>query len=170
MLFFNCKSQDVSKRFDDDIIINKVIKLKGLENCIYDKDYSLNNNLLNLLNENVIFENGEYAEFGDLRNIIADSIINDVFNEFEFKNLVSQLKRSSQSTRKKHKKILSTEIDENINSDKKITFTLSKPIFCIKKPYALIMYSYGNKLYGIGRSGVILLKKVDDKWEFINEF
>ncbi|MBU2949578.1 hypothetical protein KO493_02575 [Tamlana agarivorans] len=170
LLFFTCKSQHTSNNSNDDIIRNKVIKLKGLEDAMYDRNYVLNNNLLNLLNENIVFENGKYAEFGDLRNVIEDSIIDDVFNEFEFHNLVSQIKRNSQPTRKGNEKIKNTEIHNNINSNKKITFTLSKPIFCIKKPYALIMYSYGSKLYGIGGSGVVLFKKTGNKWVLINEF
>ena len=156
---------------DANIIIEKVIKLKGLGNSIYDKGCSLNKNLLNLLNKNVILENGEYAEFGDLRNIIADSVINDVFNEFEFKKLVSQLENNSQLKRNKQKELrINTYSNSDLNSKNKITYTLSEPIFCTKKPYVMIMYSYGNKLNGIGGSGVVLFKKIDNIWEFINEF
>ena len=39
-------------------------------------------------------ENGEYSEFGDLRKFVADSIINDVFNRFEFENFISQLENT----------------------------------------------------------------------------
>ena len=32
------------------------------------------------------------------------------------------------------------------------------------------MYSYGNKIYELGGSGVILLKKTIDDWIIIDEF
>lgn len=170
LFFLSCKTQKIGND-DAVIIIEKVIKLKGLNNGINNKDYSLNKSFLKLLYENVTFENGEYAEFGDLRNIIADSIINNVFNEFEFHNLISQLENSTQLKRSKKKnQILNVHANSNIKFDKKITFSLSNPIFCTKEPYALIMYSYGSGFYEVGRSGVILFKKTDNKWEFINEF
>ena len=172
LLFLNCNTTYIKKNIcDSNIIINKVIELKKFKNSIHDKDRSQNENLLKLLKENVIYENGEYSEFGDLRKFVADSIINDVFNRFEFENFISQLENSSQNIKCKNNiQILSTPINNKFNSETKITFTLSKPVFCRNKPYAIIMYSYGNLVYDIGGSGVVLFKKINNQWVFIAEF
>lgn len=170
LICISCKSKYIINN-DAKIIINKVIKLKGLSNGVYDKDYSLNKNLLKLLYENVTLENGEYTEFGDLRNIIADSVLNDIFNEFEFKKLVSQLENDSLLKSNKQKKlIINTYSNCDLNPKNRITYTLSEPIFFTKNPYVIIMYSYSNRLKGIGGSGVVLFKKINNEWVFINEF
>jgi hypothetical protein len=167
LLFFSCKT--TSKRnndltLNDKLIIEKVIKSKKIKKYNYSQIGLLNSNLLKLLEENNSFENGQYPEFGDLRNTLEDSILNVVFNETKVNKLKYQLNKPLNVNRGTDK--------SNINSIsiEAIVYNFSLPIYCEKENYAIIMYPYGNKIYELGGSGVILLKKTIDDWIIIDEF
>jgi len=149
---------------NDKLLIEKVIKSKKIKKYNYSQIGLLNSNLLKLLEENISFENGQYPEFGDLRNTLEDSILNVVFNETEVNKLKNQLNKPLNVNRGTDKS------NTNSISREAIVYNFSIPIFCEKENYAIIMYSYGNKIYELGGSGVILLKKTIDDWIIIDEF
>ena len=90
LLFLSCKTtfkRNNDLTLNDKLLIEKVIKSKKIKKYNYSQIGLLNSNLLKLLEENISFENGQYPEFGDLRNTLEDSILNVVFNETEVNKL-----------------------------------------------------------------------------------
>jgi len=159
VLIFGCKTQQTSysPTHDGLALVNKVVEIQKLKEAKL-LSSSLNESLLNDLNHRIRFEEGKYEEFGDLRNgVFPDDVIDAVFTEHEFELFKSQLQENF-------------KWNESKNEATDLTYRLSKPVFTSTHKYALIMYSYGNKLHGIGSSGVMLFQKKKGEWIFIGEF
>lgn len=142
---------------DEELVVNQVIEIHNLKKAVLE-EVTLNIELLNEIDSNIIFQNGKYHEFGDLRNVFSETVIRDVFNEHEVKNLQKQLKQH-----------FNWPVSKNTGKTN-LSYSLSKPIFTEKRNYSLVMYSYGNKVYEIGGSGVMLFEKTKRGWALVGEF
>lgn len=157
--FLCCKTQKTNNSLTNDelAIISKVTAIQKFKEAKL-STLSLNKRLWNDLSQNIRFQEGKYEEFGELRNgIFSDNIIDNVFTKKEVEILKSQLNEDYKWN------------GSNKNSSD-LTYSLSKPAFTSNRTYALVMYSYGNKLYEIGGSGVMLFKKQNGEWVYIGEF
>lgn len=162
VFFLSCNAQKINKSYNDDEleIVQEVIKIQKLKKAKL-TETSLNKQLFDELTNKIIFQEGEYHEFGELRNVFSSSVIDEVFNEPEIKNLKDQLDKDFKRV---WKKITPKSYSEGLD------LNLSKPVFTFNGNYAIIMYSYGNKIYHIGGSGVMLFEKKQGAWVYVSEF
>lgn len=159
VFFLCCKTHRPNNSLtnDESAIVNKVIEIQKLKDAKL-LSLSLNKKLWNDLDHNIRFQEGRYEEFGELRNgVFPDDLIDIVFTEKEVETLKSQLNEDF-------------KWNESFKDSTDLTYSLSKPAFTSNKNYALVMYAYGNKLYEIGGSGVMLFKKQNGEWVYVGEF